>query len=76
MFLIPSFGPLPGPLKPLPLGASKTLPGGVTIQVLRAAPPGAVLATKGCEVRLIYEARSGGGEWLVAWHGVGRRVWF
>eukprot|EP00434_Breviolum_minutum_P041506 symbB.v1.2.036920.t1/scaffold5319.1/size29312/4 len=46
-----------GPLKPLPLGASKTLPGGVTIQVLRAAPPDAVMATKGCEVRLIYEGR-------------------
>lgn len=70
MLLIPSFGPLPGPLKPLPLGASKTLPGGVTIQVLRAAPPDAVMATKGCEVRLIYEARSGGGEFWCGRTGV------
>ncbi|CAL1148038.1 unnamed protein product [Cladocopium goreaui] len=42
---------------PLPLGAEKTLPGGVTIKVLRAAPADAVIATKGCEVRLIYEGR-------------------
>ncbi|CAK9078086.1 unnamed protein product [Durusdinium trenchii] len=45
----------PGTL--LPLGATKTLPGGVVIKVLRAAPFGAPVALKGSEVRLIYEGR-------------------
>ncbi|CAE6911025.1 FKBP15-1 [Symbiodinium sp. CCMP2592] len=41
----------------LPTGTTKTLQGGVTIKVLRAAPEGAQLATKGCEVKLMYEGR-------------------
>ncbi|CAE7187540.1 FPR4, partial [Symbiodinium necroappetens] len=41
----------------LPTGTTKTLQGGVTIKVLRAAPKGAPLATKGCEVKLMYEGR-------------------
>ncbi|CAJ1339471.1 unnamed protein product [Effrenium voratum] len=42
---------------PLPTGTEKKLQGGVTIKVLRAAPEGAAIAAKGCELRLIYEGR-------------------
>ncbi|CAE7410729.1 FKBP43 [Symbiodinium pilosum] len=41
----------------LPTGTTKTLQGGVTIKVIRAAPEGTRIATKGCEVRLMYEGR-------------------
>eukprot|EP00931_Biecheleriopsis_adriatica_P106742 TRINITY_DN81120_c0_g1_i1.p1 TRINITY_DN81120_c0_g1~~TRINITY_DN81120_c0_g1_i1.p1 ORF type:complete len:261 (-),score=67.04 TRINITY_DN81120_c0_g1_i1:130-870(-) len=42
---------------PLPLGAERTLQGGVTVKVVRAAAEGATVAKKGCEVKLLYEGR-------------------
>lgn len=40
---------------PLPAGTTRTLQGGVTIKVIRAAPQGATVARHGCEVKLLYE---------------------
>eukprot|EP00440_Ansanella_granifera_P011617 gb/GFBE01012616.1/.p1 GENE.gb/GFBE01012616.1/~~gb/GFBE01012616.1/.p1 ORF type:complete len:261 (+),score=65.19 gb/GFBE01012616.1/:1-783(+) len=42
---------------PLAAGVEKTIQGGVSIKVIRAAPAGAKVATKGCEVKLLYEGR-------------------
>eukprot|EP00930_Biecheleria_cincta_P046958 TRINITY_DN32481_c0_g1_i1.p1 TRINITY_DN32481_c0_g1~~TRINITY_DN32481_c0_g1_i1.p1 ORF type:complete len:452 (-),score=74.91 TRINITY_DN32481_c0_g1_i1:44-1399(-) len=40
---------------PLPAGSTRTLQGGVTIKVIRAAPEGSAVARHGCEVKLLYE---------------------
>ncbi|CAE8718180.1 unnamed protein product, partial [Polarella glacialis] len=43
------------PLIALPLGAKRVKEAGVSIEVIREAPPGAAVAVRGCEVRLLYK---------------------